>query len=404
MNRIDETWHRLREWTYGQTPSERLAAQILAHQGYSVDPSHPLGGPDGGRDAICTRGDRTWVMAVYFPRGDKSFGDIEGKFNSDLAKAREHAPHGLAFVTNQELRLGEREQLRNSCTELGLALDLFHLERIAHILDEPTMAQVRAQYLSIEPGPMPIAIELGIDGAARYFRDSRQACETYIRYNTDQALAEHAEEAERRRATPRPIYRFSIPGMPNPAPQPTQEELRTQLTTWQRLTRDGWAESERYLAAHAWPGLQFRIKNVGDVYLNNVQVIITIDGAQGLRWEHEEEFDADEFVSPIWPKRQDPWNHMASIRSVTRANSVSWRNTSDDTVEITLDRERLPPIPEWISEDDDLVLLAVDPTAGALTASWTVTAQGYGKPYEGPAKELPVLEVAHDSRRATSKP
>jgi hypothetical protein len=28
MIRVDETWHRLREWTAGQAPSERLAAQL----------------------------------------------------------------------------------------------------------------------------------------------------------------------------------------------------------------------------------------------------------------------------------------------------------------------------------------------------------------------------------------
>jgi hypothetical protein len=34
MLRTDETWHRLREWTNGQAPSERLASQILAHEGF----------------------------------------------------------------------------------------------------------------------------------------------------------------------------------------------------------------------------------------------------------------------------------------------------------------------------------------------------------------------------------
>ena len=44
-HRIDETWHRLRDWTLGQSPSERLAAQVLIFEGYkSVNPSHPLGG------------------------------------------------------------------------------------------------------------------------------------------------------------------------------------------------------------------------------------------------------------------------------------------------------------------------------------------------------------------------
>ena len=67
-NRYDETWHRLREWTKGQTPSERLAAQILLHEGFSdFDPSHPLGGKDGGKDAIATKEGMRFAMAVYFP-------------------------------------------------------------------------------------------------------------------------------------------------------------------------------------------------------------------------------------------------------------------------------------------------------------------------------------------------
>jgi hypothetical protein len=49
--RYDETWHRLREWTKGPSVSERLAAQILLHEGFvDLDPSHPLGGRDGGKD------------------------------------------------------------------------------------------------------------------------------------------------------------------------------------------------------------------------------------------------------------------------------------------------------------------------------------------------------------------
>ena len=69
-NRYDETWHRLIEWTKGQAPSERLAAQILVHEGFSsLDPSHPLGGPDGGKDAMANKDGLRFAMAVYFPRG-----------------------------------------------------------------------------------------------------------------------------------------------------------------------------------------------------------------------------------------------------------------------------------------------------------------------------------------------
>ena len=83
--RWDETWHRLREWTNDQAPSERLAAQILLADGFSgLDPSHPLGGKDGGKDAVCTKNGSSWVMGVYFPRGQQSFGDIKRKYTHDF--------------------------------------------------------------------------------------------------------------------------------------------------------------------------------------------------------------------------------------------------------------------------------------------------------------------------------
>ena len=148
-NRWDETWHRLREWTNGQAPSERLAAQILIDAGFDgVDPSHPLGGKDGGRDAVCTKQRKKWVMAVYFPRGQKAFAEIRSKFEGDFAGAKKNSAFGIAFVTNQELRLAEREDLRLFAA--GIEVDLFHLERITTTLDKPSMAGIRQQFLGIE--------------------------------------------------------------------------------------------------------------------------------------------------------------------------------------------------------------------------------------------------------------
>ncbi len=61
-DRSDETWHRLREWTNGQPASERLAAQILLHERYTeLDPSHPLGGPDGAKDALVQKDGERWI-------------------------------------------------------------------------------------------------------------------------------------------------------------------------------------------------------------------------------------------------------------------------------------------------------------------------------------------------------
>ncbi|WP_067470359.1 hypothetical protein [Nocardia amamiensis] len=88
MTRTDETRHRLLEWTQGQAPSERLAAQVLAHEGFEdIDPSHPLGGQDGGRDGVCTRDGQRWIFAVYFPRGQQSLTNIKKKLCDDPVAA-----------------------------------------------------------------------------------------------------------------------------------------------------------------------------------------------------------------------------------------------------------------------------------------------------------------------------
>lgn len=162
-NRIDETWHRLRDWTYSFTPSERLAAQILHHEGFSaIDPSHPLGGKDGGQDARCMYAGEPWSMAVYFPRGEKNYKDIKNKFQDDTKKVKGQNSKGIAFVTNQELRLSERKELEASATPLKV--ELFHLERVAGILDRPEMESVKRQYLSIHTGSTPTINNLGGTG------------------------------------------------------------------------------------------------------------------------------------------------------------------------------------------------------------------------------------------------
>ena len=147
--RWDETWHRLREWTNGQPRSERLAAQILISEGFQgLDPSHPLGGPDGGKDAICSYDENEWVMAVYFANGKKKISEIKKKLQDDIAVAVKHEPHGIVFVTNQELTLSQRQDFKKIAEPLKL--EIFHLERITSILDSPSMAGVRKQFLGIE--------------------------------------------------------------------------------------------------------------------------------------------------------------------------------------------------------------------------------------------------------------
>lgn len=148
--RWDETWHRLRDWTNGQGPSERLAALVLHAEGYEeIDPTHPLGGPDGGKDAMVIKSGQLWVMAAYFPRGQQTYNNIATKAKADAAGVARNDAYGLVFVTNQELTAAERTSLAD---EVGVPLDLVHLERLTTVLDRPGMESVRTQFLG-EYGP-----------------------------------------------------------------------------------------------------------------------------------------------------------------------------------------------------------------------------------------------------------
>lgn len=152
MTRFDETWHRLREWTAGQAQAEGLAAQVVAGRGEGfsgIDPSHPHGGPDQGSDGQMLRDGVKFIMAVYFPRGQKSFSQIRKKFRLDLAGAYRNEGAGIVFVTNQELTLGERDSLIKLAKQC--AVEIYHLDRVASILDRPEMGGVREQFLDIPP-------------------------------------------------------------------------------------------------------------------------------------------------------------------------------------------------------------------------------------------------------------
>jgi hypothetical protein len=142
-----ETWHRLEAWDEGSAKAERLAGLILRAEGFNdVDPSHPLGGPDKLKDIICKRDGRQWRAAAWFPRGAKTFPEIAKKFTHDLGEAAIANDDGFIFVCNQELTLGQRENL----SALTKDPHLYHLERVASVLNSPSMYGVRLEFLDIE--------------------------------------------------------------------------------------------------------------------------------------------------------------------------------------------------------------------------------------------------------------
>jgi hypothetical protein len=143
-----ETWHRLLEWDRGSPNAERLAAAILPFYGFEkIDPQAPLGGRDGRKDIICFKKDKKFVAAAYFPRGQKNLIDILDKFNSDMEGVTINKAEGFIFITNQELRLSERETLKSLCKD---EFELLHLEKLTTLLNQPKCFALRLEFLDIE--------------------------------------------------------------------------------------------------------------------------------------------------------------------------------------------------------------------------------------------------------------
>ena len=144
-----ETRSRLLEWDKGQAPSERLASIIIATDGFSnIDPSHPLGGKDGKKDGFLEKDDSKLILAVHFPRGQQSFLSIKKKFEDDIKGVKENHVDGIVFVTNQELRLNERNTLQR--TDKNFLIEIYHLERLTTLLHVPENYGTRLEFLDIE--------------------------------------------------------------------------------------------------------------------------------------------------------------------------------------------------------------------------------------------------------------
>ena len=145
-----EAGKRLRDWQKGHTAAERLVSILLRIDGFTGhDPSHPLGGPDGGVDIRCKKAETTFAVAVYFPRGEVSFSEIRKKAIDDASKSSD--VRGFLFATNQELTIGQRAEIIEGAADRET--EIYHLEKLSSLLNCPHGYGPRLDFLDI---PMEI--------------------------------------------------------------------------------------------------------------------------------------------------------------------------------------------------------------------------------------------------------
>lgn len=439
-----------------------LSWQVIAAAGYSnIDPSHPHGGPDKGADGLCQKDGEKWVLAVYFARGEQTYTTIKNKLVKDMKGAKSRGAAGIVFVTNQELRLSEREKLEQ--LDPDLKVDVFHLLRVTEFLDEPKNARLLEDYLDIVMGPPPVLIKVEIDGTAYEFVEEEEVIDRVVDIHTRQvreqsdkawaqvrkeeaekerAKQERAAERARRAAEPgatladmtaawmpdfsdiMPKFGMALPALPTAdvnvlkylggakepdPPKPlTDEEIDAESARYRTELEARWPECRKYLAGVAWSGLTFRIENVEKSFLRNVQVILTFHGASGAGQAEGDTFQWNKFEDPEWEPSYpgSSWAVTAAARPVpsfrTRDYPVEWEHNENGDLVVTITLPELRPRQVWRSAHDDVVLVLRDNDLDQVVVSYTATAAEHHDLFEGEPITLPV-ETAQmlDVLRAT---
>lgn len=142
------TEQELEDWRRGQIFAERLCAAVLAVEGFTdIDPQAPLGGADDKKDILARRDGLRWLAAVFFPPTHKTFASVRSKFEADFEGVARNNADAFAFLVNQRLTLGQRDDLIGSAP---FRVEIYHLERLRSILDTPIGYGIRLEYLGIK--------------------------------------------------------------------------------------------------------------------------------------------------------------------------------------------------------------------------------------------------------------
>lgn len=152
-----------------------------------VDPQHPLGGPDGGKDVLCTKEGNTFVAAIHFPCEPISFSATKKKFTADLTASLKHDRGGFIFLTNQNLTVGERSKLEKIAAGKGKRCLIYHCERLRVMLDSPAGYGLRLRHLNV-----PMSNE----EQAAFFEASGQSVTEALKAQT-QAIESLAQRIDR---------------------------------------------------------------------------------------------------------------------------------------------------------------------------------------------------------------
>ena len=141
---------------------EQLAGDLLAREGYDVDPTGTRG-PDGGRDAFLERGGETGILHCTIQ-------PIDGKIDSDAEKAanRPEDFDQFIFATTDNPSAAKRDRLeRELSEEYGWQVKIYDLARLrSKLLGTPDNKDLIREHLHIE---LDAATENAYEEAEKFY-------------------------------------------------------------------------------------------------------------------------------------------------------------------------------------------------------------------------------------------
>lgn len=171
------------------------------------------------------------------------------------------------------------------------------------------------------------------------------------------------------------------------------EDRAARLEGWRKEKPAHIAQGREHFLGVVLKGLGIRVIS-RDRFVAKPHLTVTFHNCEACDYLDAEDANLNKVVEPV-VRRQSLYGagiDLSGYRIVPSGYAVDWKNHGDD-VEVTLTPESFRPNVPWATDQDDYVILARDPQASSVSATWALTEDGNDAVTEG-ALEVPTSEYA----------
>jgi len=251
-------------------------------------------------------------------------------------------------------------------------------EELQDRIDRQTVAKATA-----------VDLQIAVSGVA--YRVNRDVDECNQRYITDGVASLHKDN---------PPQQLGTLNFPNSSVMAYMGDEPGRIDEWERERTNDWPERRLLLIGALGDGVRFNVSNSENaIPLVNPQIVVTLHSAQGVHWESDDDTTtADVFPYPRLPSMFERISQAGNLRHIAvKSTTLDWSNPDADTLECVLTPESIRAGRGWVSDADELVIIATDPDATELKVDWVATFHGILGKFEGSTK-IPVVPLSFTNR------